>query len=84
MEKETEIQAGFRAGRSTINHVFVIRQLIEKTHKDRQEIHFTFVGMEKEYDTVPLQKLWDALEDMEINKIVIKAIKYKNVISKVE
>jgi len=31
--------------------------------------------MEKAYDTVPLQKLWEALEDMEINKMVIKAIK---------
>ena len=30
--------------------------------------------MEKAYDTVPLEKLQEALEDMEINKIVIKAI----------
>ena len=29
-EKETEIQEGFRAGRSTIDHVFVIEQLIAK------------------------------------------------------
>jgi len=42
--------------------------------------------MEKAYDTVPLQKLWEALEDMEINTIVIKAINnlYKNSISKIK
>ena len=83
-EKETEIQAGFRAGRSTIDCVFVInhsngyfpillvkycrtmyndisawlvKQLIEKTNDNRQEAHFTFVDMEKAYDTVPLLKL---------------------------
>ena len=34
----------------------------------------------------PLQKLCEALEDMEINKIVIKATKnlYKNAISKIK
>jgi Reverse transcriptase (RNA-dependent DNA polymerase). len=55
--KETEIQAGFRAGRSTIDHVFVIKQLIEKANNNRQEVHFTCVDMQKAYDTVPLQKL---------------------------
>ena len=74
-EKETEIQAGFRAGRSTIDHVFIIKPLIEMTNNNRQEVHFTFVGMEKNIGTVPLQKLWEALGDMEINKIGIKAIK---------
>ena len=74
-EKETEIQTGSRAGRSTIDHAFVIEPLIEKTNINRQEVHFTFVDMEKEYDSEPLQKLWEALEDMEINKIVIKAAK---------
>ena len=34
--------------------------------------------MEKAYDTVPLQKLWEALEEMELNKIVDNSIKKKN------
>jgi hypothetical protein len=45
-EKETEIQTGFRAGISTVDHVFVIKQLIEKTNNNRH-VHSTFVDMEK-------------------------------------
>ena len=67
-EKETEVQAGFRVGGSTIDHVFVTKQLIEKTNNNRQQVHLTFVDMKKPYDTAPLQKLWEVLEAMEINK----------------
>ena len=51
--KETEIQAGFRAGRSTIDHVFVSKQLIEKTNNNRQEVHFTFVDIKKHMTQYP-------------------------------
>jgi hypothetical protein len=51
IEKETEIQAGFRAGRSIIDHVFVIKKVIEKTNNNRKEDHFTFVDREKTYNT---------------------------------
>ena len=64
-----------RPVRSIIEHVFEIKQLIEKTNNYGQEVHFTFVDMEKAYDTVPLQKLWEALDDIEINKIVLNANK---------
>ena len=42
--------------------------------------------MEKAYDIVPLQKLWRASEDMEINKILIKVRKnlYTNAVSKIK
>ena len=36
-----------KAGRFTIAHVFAIKQLIEKTCNNGQEVHFTFVDMEK-------------------------------------
>ena len=51
------------------------------------EVHFTFVDMEKAWDTVPLQKLWEALEDMKIEKNSYQGYKknlYKNAVSKIK
>ena len=70
--KETE--------RSTIDHGFVIKQLLEKANDNGQEVHFIFLdlGEKKKKDTVPFQKLWEALEDMKINKMIMvkKRISY--------
>ena len=51
------MQTTFSSGISAIDNVFVIKQLIEKTNNNGQEVHFTFVDIEKAYGTVPLQKL---------------------------
>ena len=57
---ETEEQAAFRAGRSTIDHVFCLEQLIEKKMSVDQRLHLLFVELEKAYDGVPLNNLWTA------------------------
>ena len=53
-----EEQAGFRAGRSTIDHLFCVTQLIEKRMAVVQELDLVFVDLKKTYDSVPLLKLW--------------------------
>jgi hypothetical protein len=72
---ETEEQAGFRGGRSTIDHVFSLKQLMEKKMSVDQTLHLLFVDLEKAYDSVPLKKLWKALEHYNISKSIIRAIK---------
>jgi hypothetical protein len=52
---ETEERAGFRAGRSTIDHVFCLKELIEKKLSVDQPLHLLFVDLEKAYDSVPLK-----------------------------
>ena len=44
---ETEEQVGFRAGRSTTDHVFCLEQLIEKKMSVNQPLHILFVDLEK-------------------------------------
>jgi len=72
---EAEEQAGFRSGRSTIDHLFTITQIIEKKVAYDQELHLLFVDIKKAYDSVPLNKLWKALETTNINVELIKAVK---------
>jgi hypothetical protein len=58
---ETKEQAGYRAGRSTVDHVFCLKQLIEKKMSVDQPLHLLFVDLEKAYDSVPLKNLWKVL-----------------------
>jgi len=83
---EKEEQAGFRAGRSTVDHIFCLRQLIEKKIAVNQPLHLLFADLEKEYDSVHLKNLWKALEHYNISNSVIRAIKrlYENSFSKIK
>ena len=47
-----EGQAGFRAGKSTVDHVFVLRHLIESTQKSRKVLYCCFVDFRKAFDRV--------------------------------
>ena len=54
---ETEEQAGFRVGQSTIDHIFYLKQLIEKKMAVDRPLHLLLVDLEKAYDSVPLKNL---------------------------
>ena len=77
---ETGEQAGFSAGRSTVDHIFCLKQLMEKKMVVDQPLHLLFVDLEKAYDSVPLQNLWKALEHCNISNSIIRTIKrlYEN------
>jgi len=79
-QMETEEQAGYRAGRSTIDNIFCLKQLIEKEMAVDQRLHLLFVDLEKACDSVPLKNLWKALEHYNISSSIIRAIKrlYEN------
>lgn len=83
---EAEEQAGFRAGRSTTDHLFTITQIIEKKLARNQEVHLLFVDLKKAYDSIPQIKLWEALEKTNVNVTLIRAVQelYKNNTSKIK
>ncbi|XP_063593044.1 uncharacterized protein LOC134770105 [Penaeus indicus] len=58
-----EEQFGFMPNRSTTDAIFILRQMIEK-HRERQEnLHCTFIDLEKAYDWVPREELWACMRE---------------------
>lgn len=56
-----EAQCGFRAGRSTIDMVFSIRQLQEKCREQRRPLYIAFVDLTKAFDLVSRSGLFTLL-----------------------
>ncbi|XP_063534978.1 uncharacterized protein LOC134744961 [Cydia strobilella] len=56
-----ESQCGFRAGRSTSDMIFTLRQLQEKCREHRVPLYMAFVDLNKAFDTVSRQGLYDVL-----------------------
>jgi len=54
-------QCGFRRNRSTTNHIFCIRQLLEKKWEYSEAVHQLFVGFNKAYDSVRWEVLYNIL-----------------------
>lgn len=57
-----ESQCGFRAGRSTADMIFTLRQLQEKSIEQRRPLYVVFVDFSKAFDTVDRSTLWKVLE----------------------
>ena len=54
-------QCGFRRGCSTIDMIFVARQLQEKCHDQHQDLYLAFVDLTKAFDAVNRDFLWNIL-----------------------
>lgn len=73
-----EYQSGFRKGRSTIDHIFVVRQLMEKHYEYAKDLHMVFVDYKQAYDSVNREKLWEALKTFRIPLKIIKMVQLCN------
>jgi sorting nexin-29 len=75
-----EDQNGFRIGRSCIDNVFTIKLTIETRREFHLETHIAFPDLEKAFDRVNRNQLWQILNKRGIPYHVIEVIKslYKN------
>lgn len=85
-DHEAEEQAGFRVGRSTVDHLYCITQIIEKKAAFNQEVHLLYVDLQKAFDSVPHNKLWSTLHETTIRSGLIQAVQnlYKNTLTKIK
>ena len=58
----TESQCGFRQERSTIDMVFSLRQIQEKSIEQGLDLYMVFVDFRKAFDTVDRNMLWKILK----------------------
>ena len=75
----TQNQFGFMPGRSTMEAIFLIRQLMER-YREQKDLHMIFIDLEKAYDKVTRNVIWRALEKHKVPTKYITLIKdmYKN------
>ena len=59
-----DVQAGFRKGRGTRDHIANIRWIMEKAREFQKNIYFCFIDYIKAFDYVDHNKLWKILKEM--------------------
>jgi hypothetical protein len=78
----TQNQFGFMLGRSTMEAIFLLRQLMERFREQKKDLHMVFIDLEKAYDKVPRNVMWWVLEKHKVPTKYITLIKdmYKDVV----
>ena len=70
-----EQQFEFMPGRSTTDAIFCLRILLEKWTEGQKAVHCAFINLEKAYDKVPREELWECMRLAETSECYIKIIK---------
>ena len=68
-------QCGFRRNRSAIDHIFCIRQILEKKWEYNEPVHQLFIDFKKAYDLVSWEVLYRILIAFDIPRKLVRLIK---------
>ena len=68
-------QCGFRRNRSTTDHIFCIRQILEEKWEHNEAVHQLFIDFKKAYDSVRREALYNILIQFGIPKKLVRLIK---------
>ena len=71
----TQQQFGFMPGRSTTDAIFCLRMLLEKRTEGQKAVHCAFIDLEKAYDRVPREELWECLRLSKTSECYVRIIK---------
>jgi len=74
----TEYQTGFKRGKSTTDHIFTIRQVMEKFYEYNKDFHILFVDFKQAYDSIDCEQLWTTLRNFGIPRKLVRLVKICN------
>ena len=69
------VQAGFRKGRGTRDHIASLGWIVEKAREYQKKLHICFTDYSKASNCVRHDKLWNALKELGAPAHLIKLIK---------
>lgn len=61
-------QCGFKKGRSTTDHIFILKQLMEKHYEFNKDLYMVFIDYKQVYDSINREELWKAVINFGIPK----------------
>ena len=67
-------QAGFRRGRSTVEQISVLRNIVVQVVEWQSTLYITFVDFEKAFDSVHRESLWKIMASYGIPSKIIKMV----------
>ncbi|XP_060665548.1 uncharacterized protein LOC132797786 [Drosophila nasuta] len=65
-------QCGFRPGKSTIDQIFTLRQILEKTHENGIDTHHLFVDYKAAFDSPTRERLYATMSEFGIPAKLIR------------
>lgn len=71
-------QSGFIKGRSVHDHIFTLKQIINKTITHGKEVAFAFVDLEKAFDKIQREKVWECLRRRGMGEDLYKNVRSLN------
>ena len=69
------LQCWFRRNRSTTDHIFCIRQILEHKWEYNEAVHQHFIGFKKPYNSVRREVVYNILIEFRIPMTLVRLIK---------
>ena len=70
----SEVQSGFRRGRGCADQTFIVRQICEKYLGKGKDVYFAFLDLEKAYDRVDRDAMWNVLRIYGVGGKLLRAV----------
>ncbi|KAL4148913.1 hypothetical protein QTP88_003052 [Uroleucon formosanum] len=70
-----DYQVGFMAGKSTLDQIHVVKQIIEKSHEFDKDVHLLFVDFKAAYGSVNRERLLKVIDQLGILRKIIRMIR---------